>query len=553
MLNGQGRDSLGIFSMRRSRNDLSPRKEIITCSEFFLGLILVFGKGLITSSRRFIHVRTSSVHAVLLIPLIFVGDTQGYTMTSADELPVDLYVYDLSRGLARTMSLALLGQQIDGIWHTAIVYNGREYFFGREGILDCPPGGTILGQPTQILHLGVTEIPKGVVDQHIQELGSTTFRGDTYDLFYHNCNNFSHELAQFLTGNGVPLFILSLPHEVASTPLGAIIRQFAQSSLLVRQQRSYEPNPLEILIRERVLHAGGIRMGDNVGSDSDEGAPVPVIRKRDVVAEVEEEERKEREEKKKNREPPIVFRELGHTAEELLDELEKSLGDDGSWVLSEDFLNLIGRILLSGEDGIGDNSRTYLMKVLSWLAVTKDDVILVLHQDRKDHVIMRYASNIDQLSPACQEAVAILICNLFENLSTSEWLLYISEWDMEGRGQTSNIRVTTKVGVHALLSKDFKDVGSALVYNMLAKEVKTAVFDDVAVEMALALLQFLSEKPAETLTWRGLKSLLRCCQLARAEVPSLVKMVGPSPSELKGISARCDELVQLIEAILSTA
>ncbi len=55
--------------------------------------------------------------------------------------------------------------------------------------------------------------------------------------------------------------------------------------------------------------------------------------------------------------------------------------------------------------------------------VTKDDVILVLHQDRRDHVLMRYACNMDQLSPQCQEAAALLICNLFENLSTSEWLL----------------------------------------------------------------------------------------------------------------------------------
>ncbi len=47
------------------------------------------------------------------------------------------------------------------------------------------------------------------------------------------------------------------------------------------------------------------------------------------------------------------------------------------------------------------------------------------------------------------------------------------------------------------------------------------VFDDVAVEMALALLQFLSEKPPEPLVWRGLKSLLRCCQLARSEVMPL--------------------------------
>lgn len=52
---------------------------------------------------------------------------------------------------------------------------------------------------------------------------------------------------------------------------------------------------------------------------------------------------------------------------------------------------------------------------------------------------------------------------------------YISEWDNEGKGATSNIRVTTKIGVHALLSKELKDVGSALIYNIVTKEVKSAV------------------------------------------------------------------------------
>lgn len=36
------------------------------------------------------------------------------------------------------------------------------------------------------------------------------------------------------------------------------------------------------------------------------------------------------------------------------------------------------------------------------------------------------------------------MCNLFENTSSSEWLLYISEWESEGQ-TLSNIRVTTKV------------------------------------------------------------------------------------------------------------
>ena len=34
------------------------------------------------------------------------------------------------------------------------------------------------------------------------------FKGEKYDLFPHNCNNFSHETAQFLTGSGIPQHIL---------------------------------------------------------------------------------------------------------------------------------------------------------------------------------------------------------------------------------------------------------------------------------------------------------------------------------------------------------
>jgi hypothetical protein len=43
---------------------------------------------------------------------------------------VDLYLYDLSNGMARTMSPLLLGKQIDAIYHSGLVVYGIEYFFG---------------------------------------------------------------------------------------------------------------------------------------------------------------------------------------------------------------------------------------------------------------------------------------------------------------------------------------------------------------------------------------------------------------------------------------
>jgi hypothetical protein len=38
---------------------------------------------------------------------------------------VELAVYDISNGLAAQMSQAILGQRIDGIWHTGVIVYGR--------------------------------------------------------------------------------------------------------------------------------------------------------------------------------------------------------------------------------------------------------------------------------------------------------------------------------------------------------------------------------------------------------------------------------------------
>ena len=68
--------------------------------------------------------------------------------------------------------------------------------------------------------------------------------------------------------------------------------------------------------------------------------------------------------------------------------------------------------------------------------------------------------------------------NLFENNSSSEWLLYISEWAPPGGGmELSNIRVTTKVAVNALLGDTpaLREYGTAIMHNLGTKEVKAVV------------------------------------------------------------------------------
>ncbi|BFZ17721.1 hypothetical protein BsWGS_20760 [Bradybaena similaris] len=143
---------------------------------------------------------------------------------------VKVYIYDISMGMARALSQGLLGRQIDGIWHTGIVVYGQEYFYGGTGGIEaCGPGGTLLGQPSEIVDLGKTEIPFDVFMDFLHELSETTYKAECYHLFHHNCNNFSSELAQFLTGKDIPSHITSLPQEVLSTPFGAMIQPFVDS------------------------------------------------------------------------------------------------------------------------------------------------------------------------------------------------------------------------------------------------------------------------------------------------------------------------------------
>lgn len=142
---------------------------------------------------------------------------------------VKLYIYDMSRGMARQLSPIMLGKQLDGIWHTSIVIFGDEFFYGGEGITSCPPGGTMLGEPNSIVDLGSTEVTEEIFMEYLSSLGESTYRGDNYRLFEHNCNTFSDEVAQFLTGSKVPSYITDLPAEVLSTPFGQALRPLLDS------------------------------------------------------------------------------------------------------------------------------------------------------------------------------------------------------------------------------------------------------------------------------------------------------------------------------------
>jgi len=139
---------------------------------------------------------------------------------------VELYVYDLSRGMASAMSMSLLGKQIEGIWHSSVVVYGVEYYFGA-GIMRDLPGQTMHGTPKEKIALGKTGIPQDVFEEFLSEI-SPNWTPAKYSLLRNNCNNFSDEVSQFLTGNPIPTRITGLPTEVLSTPMGAMFGQMIE-------------------------------------------------------------------------------------------------------------------------------------------------------------------------------------------------------------------------------------------------------------------------------------------------------------------------------------
>jgi hypothetical protein len=131
-------------------------------------------------------------------------------------MDVHLLVYDLSRGLARQMSAGLLGFQLDAVYHTSIQLNGREYVYDGN-VVAIRPGSSHLGQPMQKLHLGRTELPMDVIEEYLDSLREI-FTVEAYDLWRHNCNNFSNDFATFLLGKGIPGHITNMPQAVLYVP-----------------------------------------------------------------------------------------------------------------------------------------------------------------------------------------------------------------------------------------------------------------------------------------------------------------------------------------------
>jgi thiol-disulfide isomerase/thioredoxin len=82
----------------------------------------------------------------------------------------------------------------------------------------------------EVVLLGVTSLPDDVILNYLDSLKSI-YSPEAYDLFMHNCNNFTNDVAQFLCGRSIPGHITSLPQTVLDTPFGQILKPMLDRAL----------------------------------------------------------------------------------------------------------------------------------------------------------------------------------------------------------------------------------------------------------------------------------------------------------------------------------
>ena len=193
------------------------------------------------------YIRLHSLHPVSIMP------------------KVTLHLYDLSNGIARSMSQAIIGKQLDGIWHSGIVVFGVEYFYGG-GICAAPAGHAIPHLPYQEILLGETTKSQVELEFFLQSINHR-FTQATYSLLRHNCNNFANEVAQFLLGGqGIPEHIVRLPQEFLSSPLGATFAPMIEQ--------------MENQMRQQLVGGGtGLNPFGHIQSSRAMAAPLPVTTK----------------------------------------------------------------------------------------------------------------------------------------------------------------------------------------------------------------------------------------------------------------------------------
>lgn len=144
-------------------------------------------------------------------------------------LPVYLHIYDLTMGLICRHSTVILGRQIPGLYHSAIVCFGLEAYF-EGGIAIAAAGRSRFGSTYHSLLLGHTTkgLPEYLAWIRVQE--RSFYQVHDYHITRHNCHHFTNRAAAFLVGADslIPSYLFSTLKDFTATAQGATLTDALQ-------------------------------------------------------------------------------------------------------------------------------------------------------------------------------------------------------------------------------------------------------------------------------------------------------------------------------------
>jgi hypothetical protein len=86
------------------------------------------------------------------------------------------------------MSRQFLGIQIDAVYHTSIVIDGIEYYYGG-GIQTCRAGTTHHGRPMEVVKLGQTSLPLEIILEYLESL-KTIYTAEVCPTWFNPSSHF---------------------------------------------------------------------------------------------------------------------------------------------------------------------------------------------------------------------------------------------------------------------------------------------------------------------------------------------------------------------------
>lgn len=172
-------------------------------------------------------------------------------------MEIDLLIYDLSDGNGEIIGKVLNDESIKVIYHTSVLINGHEIYFGGNSKADdcicktkhkdlsklnmdnggifCYKEGYLEEnksfKPIERIKMGRADITEEELVKYLHRLQHELydikcFKKENYNIMKHNCNTFTNTLCKDLLNKEIPVHIQELPNKISKTPIGSMIETF---------------------------------------------------------------------------------------------------------------------------------------------------------------------------------------------------------------------------------------------------------------------------------------------------------------------------------------